>query len=108
MSEHRIEKAAATAILALLLSACTSTDAEPSASDQPTAETAREVASNLSQTQRTATSDDGRMICKRTQATGSKFHRKVCATKEEWDARAVEDRQTIERIQRSAGPGKTN
>ncbi len=38
------------------------------------------------------------MICKRTQAIGSKFNKKVCATAEEWEARAAADRKTTEGI----------
>lgn len=91
----------------LFLGACATT-ATPSAEKVTKAESAKAVSENLSHTRTTAKSADGEMICKRTAVTGSRFHRKVCATAEEWDARALVDRQTTESIQRSAGPGVSN
>lgn len=91
----------------LLLSAC-STTSTPSAEKVAEAKTAKEVSENLTQTRTTAKSADGKMVCKRTTVVGSNFKRKVCATQEEWDARAEADRKTTDGIQRSKGPGVSN
>lgn len=90
----------------LLLGACASVP--PTPEQVAEAKATKSVADQLTQTKRTAKSEDGKMICKRTQAIGSKFNKKVCATAEEWEARAAADRKTTEGIQRSAGPGVTN
>jgi len=101
------------ALVILLLGACTTTDSStPTTADAPVeaaqSQSAEQVAENLARTKSTATSDDGEIICKREPVVGSKFNRKVCATKDQWAARRNEDRKTTERIQRSAGPGVTN
>lgn len=90
----------------LFLGACATTT--PSADKMADAQVAQEVSEKLSQTDRTTKSEDGRMICKRTQTVGSKFNKKVCATADEWAARAEADKQTVGKIQRSAGPGTSN
>jgi len=100
----------------LLLGACATIDTPAtaekttSASSAKAAETqsAKDLSDTLTSTKTTAVSDDGKLICKRTSVVGSNFKRKVCATAEEWNARASEDRKTTEGIQRSAGPGVTN
>jgi len=99
----------------LLLGACATTGASNTAKTTTvTAEKAseiqatKEVADQLTQTKRTAKSEDGKLICKRTATVGSRFHKKVCATADEWAARAAADRKTTEGIQRSAGPGVSN
>ena len=90
----------------MLLGACASVP--PTPEQVAEAKATNEVADKLTQTNRTSKSDDGKMICKRTQAIGSKFNKKVCATAEEWALRAEQDRKTVEKIQRSAGPGRGN
>ena len=90
----------------LCLSACATST--PSVEKMADAKAAQEVSENLTQTKRTMKSEDGKMICKRTTVVGSKFNKKVCATAEDWAARAEADRKTTETIQRSAGPGTSN
>jgi len=99
----------------LLLGACATTDAASSAEKTAVtseksaeAEAQKTLADELTQTNRTAKSADGEVICKRITTVGSKFHRKVCATADEWAARAAADQKTTSDIQRSAGPGVTN
>lgn len=94
------------AIGLLCLSACATTT--PSAEKMADAQVAQELSEDLTQTRTTMKSEDGRMICKRTTVVGSNFKRKVCATADEWAARAAEDKKTVEGIQRSAGPGVSN
>lgn len=94
------------AIGLLCLSACATTT--PSADKMADAKVAQEVSEDLSQTKRTMKSEDGKMICKRTTVVGSKFNKKVCATADEWAARAEADKKTTAGIQRSAGPGTSN
>ena len=72
------------------------------------AETLNDITDNLTQTNRTEKSADGEVICKRTTSVGSRFHKKVCATADEWAARAAADKKTTSEIQRSAGPGVSN
>ena len=90
----------------MLLGACASVP--PTPEQVAEAKATNEVADKLTQTKRTAKSEDGRMICKRTQATGSKFNKKVCATAEEWALRSAQDKKTTEDIQRRASTGVGN
>jgi len=100
----------------LCLGACATTGGATSAAKTTTtaektveAKSAKEAADKLTQAQRTTKSEDGKMICKRTTVVGSKFNKKVCATAEEWDARADEDRRTAGNLQRRGGaPGRGN
>ena len=93
------------------LGACATTTPKPAANVAAVDAKVSEVettADTLTQTKRTAQSADGEMVCKRVTVVGSRFHKKVCGTTEEWAARAAADRQTTEGIQRSAGPGVSN
>ncbi len=100
----------------LFLGACATTGGtaapEKAAVETPAktakAETLNDITDNLTQTNRTEKSADGEVICKRTTSVGSRFHKKVCATADEWAARAAADKKTTSEIQRSAGPGVSN
>lgn len=46
-----------------------------------------------------ATEDDGKIICRRTAITGSKFKKKLCGTKSEWDALQRRGSETTRRWQ---------
>lgn len=82
---------------------------ENSASKVTEAKTTRTLADSLSQTKTSVKSDDGKIICKRTTVIGSNFKRKVCATANEWEARAVQDKKTTGDIQRGGtAPGTSN
>ena len=106
MLTKTLTKAAAVTFGLMLLGACASVPPTPEQVAEAKATNA--VADELTQTKRTAKSEDGKMICKRTQAIGSKFNKKVCATAEEWALRAERDKRTTGDIQRSAGPGQSN
>jgi len=99
-----IIKIAAIAFGFLFLGACATT-ATPSPEKAAAMKSANEVAQNLSQTRSTATSEDGEMICKRTALAGSRFKRKICATKDEWASRAMLDKRAVESIQRRPRTG---
>ena len=91
----------------MLLGACASVP--PTPEQVAEAKATNEVADKLTQTNRTSKSEDGKMICKRTQAIGSKFNKKVCATAEEWALREEQDRAATQRIQRGGiGRGQGN
>ena len=106
MLNKSIVKAVPVTLGLMLLGACASVP--PTPEQVAEAKATKAVADQLTQTKRTAKSEDGKMICKRTQAIGSKFNKKVCATADEWALRAAQDKKTTEEIQRSAGPGRSN
>jgi len=82
---------------------------ESASGDMSEADNMKKVADTLSQTNTTAKSEDGKIICKRTSVVGSNFKRKICATADEWEARAAEDRKKVGNMQRrGAGPGTNN
>ena len=51
--------------------------------------------------------DDDRMICKRTQIIGSKFKKKICGTKDDWDqmAQRGQDAASLMQTKRGFEPG---
>ena len=83
----------------LFISACATTSAATQQKVEA-APAAKTMADDLTQTNSTVKSADGTMICKRTAVVGSNFKRKICATAEEWEARAAADRTTAGNIQR--------
>ena len=91
----------------MMLTAC-ATASSPSPEKIAEAQSAKEVSEKLTQTRTTTKSADGKMICKRTTVVGSNFKRKICATADEWDARAAADRETVDGIQRRKFPGVNN
>lgn len=109
----------------MLLSSCSTTGDQTSAanSDQISvaksvetvsgemseADKMKKMADTLTSTNTTIRSEDGKLICKRTSVVGSNFKRKICATADEWEARAAEDRKTVGDLQRrGSGPGTNN
>ena len=69
-------------------------DAEPSAQASDEASEAEEE-------------DEDRMICKRTQIIGSKFKKKICGTKDDWDqmAQRGQDAASLMQTKRGFEPG---
>jgi hypothetical protein len=107
MFTKSIIKAVPVTLGLMLLGACASVP--PTPEQVAEAKATKAVSDQLTQTKRVAKSEDGKMICKKTQATGSRFNKKVCATAEEWALRAEADRAATERIQRGGiGRGQGN
>ncbi len=46
--------------------------------------------------------NEGDLVCRRVEVTGSKFHREICMTREEADRRAQVARETADRLTRSS------
>lgn len=87
------------------LGACATTEATP-----PTAKETAMLAL-LETAEATTTSNaesDDSMICKKTTVVGSKFNKRLCATKAEWERQELEYRLATEQIQRVKAPGSNN
>ena len=94
-------------VAALFVAGCatTATDVEQaetvvsSAAAQPSGEDGQEVAE----------ADEERVICRNMQVTGSKFVRRVCGTRAEWDAQDSAIENTNQYIRKSirAGTGQS-
>jgi len=107
MLNKLILKTVAVALGLMLLGACASVPPTPEQIAE--AKATQNVADKLTQTNRSAKSEDGKMICKKTQATGSRFNKKVCATADEWALRAERDKAATDRMQRGGiGRGQGN
>lgn len=104
-------KLAAPICLALMLGACATTASETTAN--------KEVDANAEETEvgydvplygelipqagkQYSKEEDDRMVCKRVQVTGSKFHKKVCMTWGEWKEREAQGREFMQNQNRRA------
>ena len=100
----------------MFLSACATTGGSAAsvksveASEKITeAQTAKDVADQLTSTKTTTKSADGEIICKRISVIGSNFKLKVCATADEWQATSDASRENVSNIQRGpTGPAGSN
>lgn len=81
--------------IAFGLTACATTQSTPKDDSAMMAA----LAEAETMTTSTAESDDT-MICKKTTVVGSKFNKRVCATKAQWLLREEEDRLATETLQR--------
>ncbi|MFL0355583.1 hypothetical protein ACI5KX_03805 [Erythrobacter sp. GH1-10] len=80
-----------TLLVSLLLAA------QPQADD---AEDARDTSQTSEVAARKEVDDDDKIICRRTAVIGSKFKKRICATKEEWETLANQSRDATMRAQR--------
>ncbi|WDI33203.1 hypothetical protein PUV54_08335 [Hyphococcus flavus] len=85
---------------AFLLGACASTGTTSTTAATQTSEEAQveQVAANEADAQQEV--DDSRVICKRTQVTGSRFRKNICRTWGEWKAIEDSSRSATEEAQR--------
>lgn len=87
---------ALTAALVFSLQSAPAQNAEViAASDTDTTEAAAEPEKEASEVE-----DGDEMVCRRTVVTGSKFTRRVCATRREWTILADRSRDAAQEIQR--------
>ncbi|MEM1052198.1 MAG: hypothetical protein AAGI28_08895 [Pseudomonadota bacterium] len=50
-------------------------------------------------TEEPAVSDDDKVICRRTAVTGSRFKKRICATRKEWESLRVRSRDAAQEMQ---------
>lgn len=90
------------------MAACATAPSTTPAADAPAA-TATKTAEGDVQAVEVAFDDPHREICKRTRVIGSKFNKRVCKTKAEWDLEEEISRQTAQgfrgRGRAQANPG---
>ena len=71
--------------------------------------TAEETQASEQQTASAAAAEEEekkpKKICKKTRITGSSFTKKVCATKEEWEASAQASKESLDRLDRKNREG---
>lgn len=94
LSEISLKRAALTAMAAFALSACATADTTSPAAADTVVEADAAV--------KTAEGDD--VVCKRQAVVGSKFTRKICATREDWAETERNSREATELLQRSSRP----
>lgn len=88
---------AATAAIALAF------QAQPQASDEDSSATSAETAGGAAMGAAEAKEEDkekSRIICKRTAITGSKFKKRLCGTKEEWETLRRQSSDNTDEMQR--------
>ena len=81
--------------VALLASLMLATSMQPADTPKEQAETEA--------TEKEEADDDSKMICKRTAVIGSKFKKRICATKYEWEKLRERSRDTTAEFQRNKG-----
>lgn len=96
LSLASLKRSACLVGIAFALSACATT--ETTTMTETTAVKTADVAVMAEET-KTAEADDD-MVCKKTTVVGSKFNKRVCATRAEWAARAEADRLAAQNMQR--------
>lgn len=104
LSLTSLKRSACLVGIAFALAACATT--QTTTTIETTSVKTAEVAV-MSEETKNAEADDA-MVCKKTTVVGSKFNKRVCATKAEWAARAEADRLTTDSIQRPKAPGVSN
>lgn len=85
--------------------------AEEAASTEtaPAAEESAAPAEEAGETPTTTAASDDKVVCKHVASTGSRFGRKVCATKREWEQMRKDSQESVGDIQRrNTGPGVSN
>lgn len=87
---------------ALTASLLMSVQAAPAASDAPVSPEAdaAETAAPAAQ-QQAAVDDDDKVICRRTAIVGSRFKKRLCGTKKEWEEMRSRSRDATAGMQRS-------
>lgn len=87
----------------LLLTACATTEdttplaAQPAVAPVAVAEAPAEASDEL---------DPDAEVCRRLPQTGTRFHRRVCMTRAEWEAQATEARDVTTDMQREVAPAE--
>ena len=93
MRHFNLATAALTSLSFCVLSACATTEKPATVAEAPVASQATVAAASAktttTETGATKIAEDGsEEICKRTQVTGTRFKKKICATAAEWQAMA--------------------
>ena len=87
------------AVLSLLLAASPQAEATETAAAQAAAEPVAEQTA-AAEAQQEELNEDDKVICRRTSVIGSKFKKRICGTKKEWEtlrARAEADTRAFQR-----------
>ena len=114
MRHFNLTTAALASLSFCVLSACATAEksvATAAEAPTPTKTTANDVAPTKTATTDTkkVAKDGSQQICKKRKVTGSRFPKKICASADEWEARAIRDRNALDDIQqKTLGVSGTN